>query len=508
MSDAQPTQPAPREHPTHPTVPGLPEAAADPSARIGRFVRLSKLGEGAMGEVWKAWDAGLNRAVALKLPKGGDEEELARFRREAETAAALAHPNIAAIYEVGVAEGPSSPPDGGASRGKRPYIAMQFVEGRTLRAMRRCDRREAARMMRDAARAVHHAHGHRIVHRDLKPENVMVDTAGRVFVMDFGLARSVAPVTGLTLSGMMVGTPSYMSPEQARAQAVDVRSDVYGLGATFFDLLTGRPPFAGPSVYETVMKVVQDPAPSARSLDASIDEELDAVVAKCLEKEPERRYADAENLAADLDRWLRGEPVTARPVSMARKLAWRFGRQRVAIALAGIGLLVLLGAGVVALRAHFEERRQRDAIEAARVRREAALQQLQTQYERIVQCKNELRQAKRPAGAAREDLFKAVLSLEDYVREWPDEPQGYYVRGRGRLYLDDFDGAERDARRTLECRADFRPGWSLLGLVKMYRWLRMDHGTDYDQKWRKALRKTLLPEAVDAFERGRPATGA
>jgi serine/threonine-protein kinase len=495
-NDAQPTPKSSRDHPTHPTQPSFAQdGGGKPAARVGKFVLQAKLGEGAMGEVWKAWDTGLNRSVALKLPKSVGEDELARFRREAETAASLTHANIAAIYEVG-------------AEGGRPYIAMQFVEGRTLRAFRRGDRRESVRWMRDASRAVHYAHAKGIIHRDLKPDNVMVDTAGRVFVMDFGLARSVAPVTGLTLSGMMVGTPSYMSPEQAMARAVDARSDVYGLGATLFDLVTGRPPFEGPSVYETVMSVVEDPAPAMSSLDATIDADLDAIVSKSLEKEAERRYGNAEALAADLDRWLRGDPVEARPISVARKIAWRFRRHRVAVALAACGLAVVLVAGGLALRAHLQARRDLEAAEAARRHREAALLTLRSLYTRIVECKDELRQARRPAALAREELAKAVRSLDDYVREWPDEPQGYYVRGRGHVYLDRFDEAEADARRALECRADFRPGWSLLGLVKMHRWLSLGHGSDLTSKRRWGEQSALASGAVEDFERGWPQEGA
>src|SRR5262245_21787797 len=177
-------------------------AASGGAPALGRYADLTKIGEGGMGEVWKAYDPQLRRWVAVKFLKGGDSEEILRFRREAQTCAKLSHPNIAAIFDDGESAG-------------RHYIAMQFVEGRTMRALPRHDRRMLVRMVRDAARAVAFAHDQGIVHRDLKPDNLMVTERGHVFVMDFGLARAVEARSGVTRSGVMVGTPAYMSPEQA-----------------------------------------------------------------------------------------------------------------------------------------------------------------------------------------------------------------------------------------------------------------------------------------------------
>ncbi len=191
------------------------------------------LGSGGMGEVWKAWDPDLRRWAALKFLTKQLPEEHARFRSEAQMAAKLAHPNIAAIYEVGEHEG-------------RPFIAMQFVEGRTLDGWPASDRRGLAKLMRDAARALALAHDQGVVHRDIKPENLMVDASGRVVVTDFGLARPIeGGASAVSMPGTALGTPSYMSPEQSRGAPVDGRADIYGLGATLYAVCGRRLPFAG-----------------------------------------------------------------------------------------------------------------------------------------------------------------------------------------------------------------------------------------------------------------------
>ena len=209
------------------TGPGVPPeiAVAPASARFGKFVTTARLGAGGMGEVWKAWDTGLHRWVALKFLKGGDDEEVLRFAREAQIAGKLSHPNIAAIYDVGSEQG-------------RHYIAMQFVDGVTLKRFPADDRDALVRVVRDAALALQFAHEQGVVHRDVKPENLMVTSRAKpsthphVYVMDFGLARAVRGDSSLTVSGAIVGTPAYMPPEQAAGELrlVGPGSDVYSLG--------------------------------------------------------------------------------------------------------------------------------------------------------------------------------------------------------------------------------------------------------------------------------------
>jgi tetratricopeptide (TPR) repeat protein len=343
----------PRPDPTPATRPRQ-TAAPVTGEKFGKFLRTDRLGAGGMGEVWKAWDTELSRWVALKFLKGEDPEEVARFKREAAIAGKLSHPNIGAIYDVGEAGG-------------RHYIAMQFVNGKTLRGWKGKPR-EAAEMIRDAAAAVHAAHLRGIVHRDLKPDNLMRDLDHRLFVMDFGLARPAEGAAKLSVSGTVVGTPAYMPPEQARGERVDPRADVYSLGATLYELLAGSAPFRGESVLEVLLKVAEDDAVPLRKLKPGIDSDLDTIAMKCLEKDRERRYATAEELAADLTRWIDGEPITAHPPSVLYRLRKRLAKRKALVAAGALGFVavgVALGLLVPAL--------QRERAAKARVERVAGL---------------------------------------------------------------------------------------------------------------------------------------
>jgi serine/threonine-protein kinase len=316
-------------------------AAAESSSAFGRYVKVAPLGRGGGGEVWKAYDPTLSRWIALKLLHGTSDEEIARFAREAQTAAQLSHPNIAAIFEVG-------------REGGRHYIAMQFVEGTTLRHAG-LDERGAARCVRDAARAVAHAHSKGIVHRDLKPDNVMISKE-HVFVMDFGLARAVEGGTKVSVTGTVLGTPAYMPPEQARAGVVDGRADVYSLGATLYELLAGRAPFEGPTIFAVLKKVEEEePARIARA-----DRDLETIAMKCLEKDPGRRYETAAALADELDRWLAGEPIHAHPPSIVYRVRKGLARRKAAVVVA---VLLLAVAGLVAAIALPKYLRTRRTVE-------------------------------------------------------------------------------------------------------------------------------------------------
>ncbi len=304
---------------------------AEPADLLARYELGRELGRGAMGVVVEARDVELGRQVALKLLSRAAElapDARARFLREARAAARLAHPFIAAVYDANEA-----------------FIAMQLVDGKNLAERPVRDPRRIATLVRDAALAVHYAHSQGVVHRDLKPANLMAtdDDPPRVYVMDFGLAKETELDAGLSRSGSIVGTPAYMAPEQARGAAVDARSDVYGLGATLYDQLAGRPPFAGESVLELLRKVVEDEPPPLRV--AGADRDLCTIVETCLAKEPERRYASALALAGDLDRWLAGELVLARPASLAHRarrfLAQRQGQVVAALAAASLAVLVV-----------------------------------------------------------------------------------------------------------------------------------------------------------------------
>src|SRR5215471_13562605 len=303
------------------------------------------LGRGGMGVVYRARHLALKRTVALKMLAAGhpDQAERARFRAEAEAVARLQHANIVQIHEVGEAAG-------------RPFFALEYVAGGSLAerlAGRPVPPGDAARLVAALAEAMHLAHSRNLVHRDLKPGNVLL--AGEADtpvsqcqpkVTDFGLVRQLDADSGQTVDGVVMGTPSYMAPEQAegRARSAGPAADVYALGAILYECLTGRPPFEGATPLETLEQVrSREPAvPSCLNRQAPRD--LETICLKCLRKEPERRYSSARELADDLGRFVRGEPVAARPVGLAervRKWVWR--RPAAAGLLAAVVLLVAVG---------------------------------------------------------------------------------------------------------------------------------------------------------------------
>ncbi len=309
--------------------------------RIGDYELLAELGRGGMGVVFKARHTSLNRLVALKMILAGElasAAEVRRLRTEAEAVAALDHPHIVPLYEVGEHAG-------------QPYFTMKLIEGERLTARLphfRQDLRSAAALVATLARAVHHAHERGILHRDLKPANVLLDGAGQPYLTDFGLARRVGGLPGPTSTGIAVGTPCYIAPEQAAgpAHAITTAADVYGLGALLYELLTGRPPFTGALALEVLRQVLENESPRPQTLNPAVSRDLETIALKCLQKDPARRYPSALALAEDLEAYLRGEPIRARPVSKAARV-WHWCRRRplVASLLLALGVSVMAGLG-------------------------------------------------------------------------------------------------------------------------------------------------------------------
>ncbi len=322
------------------------EAIGVPDTRwqLGNYEILEEIGRGGMGVIYRARQRHSRRIVALKRVlsyQADSPETLARFRREAEAAASLDHPNILPIYEVGET-------DEGI-----PYFSMKYAPGGSLQegspAMRR-EPRESVRLLAKVARAVQYAHRQGILHRDLKPGNILLDGRGEPLVSDFGLAKWLDTSTDLTRTLTVFGTPGYIAPEQAEGPAANLTpaADVYSLGAILFDLLAARPPFLGEHALAVIRQAAERPAPKLRSLVKEVDRDLDTICARCLERDPAARYQSAGDLAEDLERWLEGRPIIARPVLPPVQL-WRWSRRNPVFAggaVALLGLLVLIGSFV------------------------------------------------------------------------------------------------------------------------------------------------------------------
>jgi serine/threonine protein kinase len=296
-----------------------------------------------MGMVFKARHVGLHRTLALKvLQEGKDPEMAARFRKEARTAANLRHPNIIPVYDIGVA------PGGGGS--EIHYYAMEFIDGETLdeRMFKKTvSTEEALRVLVKIARALDYVHERGIVHRDVKPGNIILDKEGKPFLMDFGLAKDIRGKFRITRPGMAMGTPAYMSPEQAEGDGeIDGRADVYSLGAILFEILAGQPPFRGASLMETVMKVVSDQAPSVRAHNPDVDPAIEAVCLKALEKQRANRTQTAGEFAAAVEAWLdRKAAAPARPRSLRERVSYRIrsARKRTLVLATAAGFAALTG---------------------------------------------------------------------------------------------------------------------------------------------------------------------
>ena len=412
------------------------QAAADPANRFGKYVLLRELGSGGMGVVYKAWQTDLRRTVALKFIRGVEaHQDLERFFREAQLSATLSHPGIAPIYESGVHEG-------------KHFFAMQYVEGvtldRFLSATPRPAIRKAVEILLHVAEAVEYAHEHGIIHRDLKPANVMIDGRGRAFVLDFGLAKSVRTGSSLTGSGFAVGTPSYMSPEQAQGETgrIGPRSDVYALGAILYEIGAGRPPFIGDQLVQILVDVVhRDPVPPRR-LNPKVHPELETVALKALEKDPIRRYATAAEFAADLRRWLDGEPVLARPAGPVSRFVRRLRKHKLAAA----GAAAILVGSALALGAWaFRASEKRTRSDAKPYYEEAAA---------LFDAADKFRlMAKAPDDALvqyRSQLKRAKENAEIAIQRDPEFADAHFLLGRIRRLLISGDGGEADLTRAIQ----------------------------------------------------------
>jgi tetratricopeptide (TPR) repeat protein len=462
---------------------------------LGRFELLEPVGAGAFGTVFKAHDRELDRLVAVKLPRAGSlagPEHLDRFLREARSAARLRHPSIVPVHEVGQADG-------------LPFLVSEFVRGMTLADFlsgRRPGPRDAARLAAALADALQYAHEQGVVHRDVKPSNVMLDEQGAPHLTDFGLARRDAGEVTVTLEGQVLGTPAYMSPEQASGQGhrVDGRTDVYSLGAVLYQLLTGEPPFRG-NTRMLLHQVLHDEPRPPRSLNDHVPRDLETVCLKCLQKDPRRHYASARALADDLHAFLDGRPVQARPTGRLERL-WRRCRRNPAVAGLSAALLLSLAlgfAGVVwkwrdAERALTEADRQRRLAEGhlqdardQRAKAEENFREARGAVDEYFTAVSENRLLKGPQPGLqplrKELLQKALAYYQRFAEGRRDDPALHAVlagtyRRMGRITEE--IGSPKEARGLLQKAIDLdeaqlrkRPNDPVVrrGLAEAHRWL-------------------------------------
>ncbi|MBI2837497.1 MAG: protein kinase [Acidobacteria bacterium] len=400
-------------------------------SRCGDYQIGHLLGQGGMGEVYRAYDPLLRRSVAIKFLYGDDPRLAGRFLQEARLQARVEHENVCRVFEAGELDG-------------RPYIVMQLIEGRTLTdAAAEMSLREKARVMADVARGVHAAHTLGLIHRDLKPGNIMVErvpgSGWKPYVMDFGLARELGGPS-MTTTGHTLGTPAYMAPEQAQGQRdlMDSRTDVYGLGATLYHVLIGWPPFDGPSGVEIMIKLIRDDPPPPRDVDRTLPLDLDTIVLKCLEKDRSRRYDSAQQVAEELMRFLDGEPIFARRASWTYRTMKKVRKHRAIVIVSTAALIVLAVVGVVALRAQWraaEETRiaqvfGQEVAGIQAIMREAYLLPL-----------HDTRREKAIVSRMMESIGERMRRLGD-IANGP----GHYALGRGEIAL----GRHESARQHLE----------------------------------------------------------
>ncbi len=444
------------------------QAARDPANRFGKFVLLEALGRGGMGFVHRAWDTILHRPVALKFIREANVEDTQRFQREAQLAARLNHPHIVPIHEIGERDG-------------RPYLAMEFVDGVTLEDAA-LSIPDAVRVFAQVARAIDFAHRQGILHRDLKPGNVMIDGEGRPYVMDFGLARSLRSQSNLTLPGQLVGTPAYMSPEQATCDpaTLDARADVYSLGASLYGVLTGRPPHEGASPLDVIRRVVDEEPVPPRRIERSIPIDLEAIVLRAMARDRSERHASAAELAEDLEGFLQGRPITRRPPAGRR--SGRRPRRRVrsgrggAIAAGSAGAL-----GAVLLVAWLAGRGP-DAppppgpsprTEPPRQDEAALLARAKPSFDQATRALEEaVRDLYRPGAdleAMRERLADAVRDFGRALDVCPGYAEAFFGRARAHALRFEFDAAEADYGRAIERDPTYRSAYLERGQLRLER---------------------------------------
>lgn len=424
-----------------------------PIAVIGEYDIISEIARGGMGVVYKARHRQLGRIAAVKLIKSGqlaDESELKRFQVEAQAAAGLDHPGIVPVYEVGQQNG-------------QHYMALAYIDGKSLWQKVKeapLPPRDAAQLIQKVADAIDYAHARGIIHRDLKPQNILLTQDEQPKVTDFGLAKRVEDDSGLTATGQVMGTPSYMPPEQAlgKVTEVGVLADVYSLGATLYCTLTGRPPFHAASMMETVRHVCEEEPVSLHQLNPSIPPDLETICLKCLRKEPDRRYASAKELAEDLGRFLAGESIKARPVSVMERIVKYTRRHPAVAALAGVILFSLITISIGGIAYNNRVRTERDRAEKNfRLAMSAVDEMLSEVGEQQLAAEPRMEEKRRAL------LTKALSLNQEFLKERTDDPRVRFETAQAHRRLADVF---RLLERQQESLAEYDQAIALLKVLR------------------------------------------
>jgi hypothetical protein len=482
---------------------GLAAGDAAPPQLPGYEVQ-GRLGAGGMGVVYRALDTKLRRVVALKVLKAGEHtrpEELARFRTEAEVVARLQHPGVVALYEFGEFQG-------------RHFFTMEYCPGGSLHqklAGKPLPPRAAAELVEAAARAIHAVHQVHVLHRDLKPANVLLGADGRPKIADFGLARKLDAAP--TLSGQVLGTPGYMAPEQARGdtKAFGPATDVYGLGAVLYECLTGRPPFNAPDVLETLQLVIHAEPAAPSQVQPRTPRDLNTICLKCLEKEPRRRYAGAADLADDLQRYLNGQPIQARPVGAWERLRkWMRRRPAVAALLAAVALGLALAAAAVGLyfqmltqqRDHAiareqSERELRGQAEQERERADRHFEHSLKVTRLLLTQVRDLRHAPQTERLRRDLTAQATGSLAELLRAEPGNPALRLEIGKTLNVLGDL---QRDQGELAQAADSHRRALQVLDRLAVEHPRERDYAAERAAAYQNLALAQQLAKQADAAE--------
>jgi serine/threonine-protein kinase len=486
-----------------------------PSSRGGfpvleweRYEFLSLLGEGGMGSVYKARDKRLDRIVALKFIHSTDQAMIARFLQEARAQARLDNPFICKVYEVGEVQ-------------RQAYIAMQFVDGKSLEnAATSMSLNEKVLIVQKVAEAIHAAHRIGIIHRDVKPANIMIERTAdgslNPILTDFGIAREAGEGQGLTETGMVMGTPAFMAPEQARGNtsAIDHRSDVYSLGATLYNLIASLPPFYANSVVDILLKVISEDATPLRTHVPSVPPDLETIVMKCLNKEPNHRYNSAKALAEDLGRYLDGDRILGQRLGFIARWQRRVRKHKTLFAVSALSAMIVLILAAGGVRQYLvNQREQHRLAEQARIEQELAqrLGQEITNLEWVLRSARQLplHNLEREKVIVRERMAKLQADLASYGEL--SRGLASYALGRGHMALHEYPQALERLHQAMELGKQTPDVHYALGVVlgkqfeqAMYE-ARLAGGGDWAKKQREELEPKYLAPAIASLQRSRAA---